>query len=318
MTGLQWWENPRHVVFQLSVHPAQDTQFIDSIVTGQYSGTLIQIRWCLVTHWLVGLDRITQHLALAWTASLAKWLRRPPRERRIGGSNPACAGILQGRVIPVTLALQWLPCQAPGVIGSVLGLVSPVSVYCDWVRWKVGSATSLSVWQHLKLPEQICPWDTLAYCWDVKQICPWDTLACCWDVKQICPWDTLACCWDVKQIRSWDTLACCWDVKQLCPWNTPACCRDVKQICPWDTLACCRNVKQICPWDTPACCWDVKQLCPWDTPACCWDVKQLCPWNTPACCWDLKQICPWDTWACWWDVKQPTNQRTNKLLPGGL
>ena len=32
------------------------------------------------------------------------------------------------------LALQWLPCQAPGIIGSVLGLVGPVSVYCDWVR----------------------------------------------------------------------------------------------------------------------------------------------------------------------------------------
>ena len=39
----------------------------------------------------------------------------------------------RGRVIPVTqkLALQWLPCQAPGVIGSALGLVGPVSVYCD-------------------------------------------------------------------------------------------------------------------------------------------------------------------------------------------
>ena len=42
----------------------------------------------------------------------------------------------RGRVIPVTqkLALQWLPCQAPGVIGSALGLVGPVSVYRDWVR----------------------------------------------------------------------------------------------------------------------------------------------------------------------------------------
>ena len=42
----------------------------------------------------------------------------------------------RGRVIPVTqkLALQWLPCQAPGVKGSALGLVGPVSVYCDWVR----------------------------------------------------------------------------------------------------------------------------------------------------------------------------------------
>ena len=28
-------------------------------------------------------------------------------------------------------------CQAPGVIGSGVGLVSPVSVYCDGVRWKV-------------------------------------------------------------------------------------------------------------------------------------------------------------------------------------
>ena len=31
---------------------------------------------------------------------------------------------------------KWLPCQAPGVIGSVLGLAGPLSVYCDWVRWK--------------------------------------------------------------------------------------------------------------------------------------------------------------------------------------
>ena len=32
------------------------------------------------------------------------------------------------------LAIQWLPCQAPGSIGSALGLVGPVSAYCDWVR----------------------------------------------------------------------------------------------------------------------------------------------------------------------------------------
>ena len=52
---------------------------------------------------------------------------------------PLAPGFFRGRVIPVTskLALQWLSCQAPGVIGSVLGLVGPVSVYCDWVRWKV-------------------------------------------------------------------------------------------------------------------------------------------------------------------------------------
>ena len=45
----------------------------------------------------------------------------------------------------------------PDIIGSVLGLIGPVSVYCDWVRWKVWSATSISVWQHVKLSEQIRP-----------------------------------------------------------------------------------------------------------------------------------------------------------------
>ena len=46
------------------------------------------------------------------TTSLAEWLKRPPREQKIQGSNPAGDGILPGRVIPVTytLALQWVPC----------------------------------------------------------------------------------------------------------------------------------------------------------------------------------------------------------------
>ena len=55
------------------------------------------------------------------------------------------------------MAFQWLPCQAPGVIWSVLGLVGPVSVYCDWVRWKVWSPTFISVWQHVKLSERSVP-----------------------------------------------------------------------------------------------------------------------------------------------------------------
>ena len=53
------------------------------------------------------------------------------------GSIPACVvGIFPGRVMPMTLKLahQWLPCQAPGIIGSPLGLVGPVLVYCYWVR----------------------------------------------------------------------------------------------------------------------------------------------------------------------------------------
>ena len=38
-----------------------------------------------------------------------------------------------GCFIPVTskLVLQWLPCQVPGVIGSALGVVCPVSVFCE-------------------------------------------------------------------------------------------------------------------------------------------------------------------------------------------
>ena len=87
-------------------------------------------------------------------------VRRPPREWKIPGSNPACAGILSGSSHTSDfkkLAFQWLPCQAPGVTGSALGLVGTVSVYCDWVIWKVGSATSVSVWQHVKLSVQIRP-----------------------------------------------------------------------------------------------------------------------------------------------------------------
>ena len=98
----------------------------------------------------------------------------------VPSSIPACdVGIFSGRVMPVTykLALQWLPCQAPGVIGSALGLVGPVSVYRDWVKQKVGSATSVSVSQHVQLSEQIRLWDTPACCWDVTQ--PTNKLCLC-------------------------------------------------------------------------------------------------------------------------------------------
>ena len=47
------------------------------------------------------------------------------------------SGIKFYRTVSPKLAIQWLPYQASGVIGSVLGLVGPLSVYCDWVRWKV-------------------------------------------------------------------------------------------------------------------------------------------------------------------------------------
>ena len=36
------------------------------------------------------------NVCVLWTASLAWWLRRPPRERKVPSSNPACAGIFSG------------------------------------------------------------------------------------------------------------------------------------------------------------------------------------------------------------------------------
>ena len=58
------------------------------------------------------------------------------RAEDLGFDSRLRRGDVIGRVIPVTskLALMWLSCQAPGVIGSALGLFGPVSVYCDWVR----------------------------------------------------------------------------------------------------------------------------------------------------------------------------------------
>ena len=46
---------------------------------------------------------------------------------------------------------QRLPCQAPGFLGAALEPVGPVSVYCGRVRYKVWSATSISVWQHTQV-----------------------------------------------------------------------------------------------------------------------------------------------------------------------
>ena len=80
-------------------------------------------------------------------------------------------GILEIRSLLslLKLALQWLPCCVPGILVSALALVGLVSVYCDWVRQQVWSATSILVWQHVQLLKQTPPWDTLACCWAVKQ-----------------------------------------------------------------------------------------------------------------------------------------------------
>ena len=40
------------------------------------------------------------------------------------------------------LLFKWLPCQMPSFKGTELGLVGPVSVYCDQMKYQVWSAVS--------------------------------------------------------------------------------------------------------------------------------------------------------------------------------
>ena len=69
-------------------------------------------------------------VTLPGTASLAySVLRRPIRERKIPGSNPSCNGIFPGRVITNDFKIGTpVVTLAPGIIGSTLGLVGPMSV----------------------------------------------------------------------------------------------------------------------------------------------------------------------------------------------
>ena len=86
-------------------------------------------------------------------------LRVDTRETQHPGSIPAGARIFSGssHTIDLKIGTPVLPCQAPGIIGSVLGLVGPVSVYCDRVKWKVSSSTSASVWQHVSCLSRFVP-----------------------------------------------------------------------------------------------------------------------------------------------------------------
>ena len=61
---------------------------------------------------------------LSQTASFGLVVKTPASRAADLGSNPAFAvDRFLGRVIPLTeeLALQWLPCQAPGVMGRAGG-----------------------------------------------------------------------------------------------------------------------------------------------------------------------------------------------------
>ena len=74
-------------------------------------------------------------LPILWTARQSGGKASSPTSEGLGSIPTVPMGLFPGRVIPVTskLVLQWVHCQAPGVIRAMLELVGPVSVYCDWV-----------------------------------------------------------------------------------------------------------------------------------------------------------------------------------------
>ena len=141
--------------------------------------------------------------------------------------------------------------------GSVVG---PVSVYCDWVRWKVWSAASISVWQQVKLSEQIRPWDTLANCWEVTQ-----------STKQPANKQTNAPCVYV----SCSTLSISLSLRRLS--STAGCsCQSKPYIVVCLMLSCSRwfPLSLRCHPST-SCCWDVKQPSNKQTNALCMSCSTL-------------------------------------------
>ena len=106
-----------------------------------------------------------------WHRLVGPVVRRPPREREIPGSNPAYTGIFSGSSHTSDSKIGTPVATLPGVwryrVSAVTGQPGVSILWLGEV--KVWSATSISVWQHVKLSEQIRPWDTLACCWDVKQ-----------------------------------------------------------------------------------------------------------------------------------------------------
>ena len=66
-------------------------------------------------------------------------VRCPPHSSRPGFQSRLIRGAFSrsSHTGDLPLVLQGIPCQVPGGIGSALGLVGSVSVYCGWVRWKV-------------------------------------------------------------------------------------------------------------------------------------------------------------------------------------
>ena len=106
-----------------------------------------------------------------WTTSMAEWLRRPPRERKISGSNPARDRIFSGLSHTSDLKIGTPMAALPGT----------------W-RYRVSTGTGRPDVSILWLGEVeglICNFYLSVAA--RKLVCAdlsWDTLACCQDVKQ--------------------------------------------------------------------------------------------------------------------------------------
>ena len=104
------------------------------------------------------------------TASLAYGLRRPPRERKIPGSNPARAEIFPGSSHT-----------------SDLKIGTPVATLPGAWRYKVSAGTGRPGVSILLLGEMeslVCNFYLSVAARKIEQIRPSNILACCWDVKQ--------------------------------------------------------------------------------------------------------------------------------------
>ena len=97
-------------------------------------------------------------------------VRRPPRERKVPGSNPAGAGIFSGLSHTCDLNIGTPVATQPGA----------------W-RYRVSAGTGrpgVSILWLGEMESLICSFCLSVAARKIVQICPWDALACCWVVKQ--------------------------------------------------------------------------------------------------------------------------------------
>ena len=97
-------------------------------------------------------------------------VRRLPRERKVPGSNPACAGIFSRSSHTSDLKIGIPVATLPGA----------------W-RYRVSTGTGrpgVSILWLGEVERWICNFYLSVAARKTEQIRPWDTLACCWDFKQ--------------------------------------------------------------------------------------------------------------------------------------